>query len=116
MFWVSTSLIFLTQCVLDLVAYFTGNFEPVVVGLGYPAYFALMLIVAKVLGSFALILPKIPARLKEWAYAGFMFDFTAAFISMWVVVGLTIANVIPIVAMVILYISYSSYHKMLKEN
>ena len=38
--------------------------------LGYPAYFANLLGVAKLLGVCALLLPGL-ARVKEWAYAGF---------------------------------------------
>jgi uncharacterized membrane protein YphA (DoxX/SURF4 family) len=45
--------------------------------LGYPAYFALILGVWKVLGAIAIVVPRFP-RLKEWAYAGFVFDLAAA--------------------------------------
>jgi uncharacterized membrane protein YphA (DoxX/SURF4 family) len=38
--------------------------------LGYPAYFANLLGVAKLLGVCALLAPR-SARIKEWAYAGF---------------------------------------------
>ena len=45
--------------------------------LGYPAYFATILGVWKVLGAVAVVIPRFP-RLKEWAYAGFFFDLTSA--------------------------------------
>ncbi|MGK4006306.1 DoxX family protein [Sorangium sp. So ce1036] len=45
--------------------------------LGYPAYFATILGVWKVLGAIALFAPRFP-RLKEWAYAGIFFDLTGA--------------------------------------
>jgi uncharacterized membrane protein YphA (DoxX/SURF4 family) len=45
--------------------------------LGYPAYFATILGVWKVLGAVAVIAPRFP-RLKEWAYAGIVFDLTGA--------------------------------------
>src|SRR5262245_31516427 len=38
--------------------------------LGYPAYFRVELALAKLLGVVLLLAP-VPARLKEWAYAGF---------------------------------------------
>ena len=44
--------------------------------LGYPDYFATILGVWKVLGGIAVLLPRTP-RLKEWAYAGMVFDLTA---------------------------------------
>jgi len=50
--------------------------------LGYPAYFMSLLGVWKVLGALVLLLPGLP-RLKEWAYAGIIFDVTAAVVSVW---------------------------------
>lgn len=48
--------------------------------LGYPLYFASILGVWKLLGAIAITAPGFP-RLKEWAYAGFVFDLTAAAVS-----------------------------------
>jgi hypothetical protein len=48
--------------------------------LGYPSYFTRMLGVAKLLGAVALVLPKRPS-LREWAYAGFVFEFMAAIVA-----------------------------------
>jgi hypothetical protein len=45
--------------------------------LGYPVYFASILGTWKLLGAAAIVAPGLP-RLKEWAYAGFFFDLTAA--------------------------------------
>lgn len=45
--------------------------------LGYPAYFPLMLGIAKVLGVIALLQTR-SAALREWAYAGFTFNLIAA--------------------------------------
>jgi hypothetical protein len=45
--------------------------------LGYPAYFAKILGVWKLLAAPALLAPGFP-RLKEWAYAGIAFDLTGA--------------------------------------
>jgi hypothetical protein len=45
--------------------------------LGFPAYFATVLGIWKVLGAIALLAPGYPL-LKEWAYAGMFFDFSAA--------------------------------------
>ncbi len=43
--------------------------------LGYPAYFCVILGVWKVLGASAVLARRFP-RLKEWAYAGTVFDLT----------------------------------------
>ncbi|MGZ3419644.1 MAG: DoxX family protein [Polyangiales bacterium] len=48
--------------------------------LGYPAYFATILGTWKLLGAVAIVAPRYP-RLKEWAYAGIMFDLTGASLS-----------------------------------
>jgi uncharacterized membrane protein YphA (DoxX/SURF4 family) len=45
--------------------------------LGYPPYFMTILGVWKILGGIAVLLPRTP-RLKEWAYAGMIFDLTGA--------------------------------------
>ena len=45
--------------------------------LGYPFYFLTILGTWKLLGVVAILVPKFPV-VKEWAYAGFFFDLTAA--------------------------------------
>ena len=50
--------------------------------LGYPSYFLVILGIWKLLGAVALVIPKFP-RLKEWAYAGVIFDLTGAVASLF---------------------------------
>jgi hypothetical protein len=45
--------------------------------LGYPPYFMTILGTWKVLGAGVVLAPRLP-RLKEWAYAGMIFDLTGA--------------------------------------
>jgi len=52
--------------------------------LGYPLYMMTILGTWKVLGSIALLAPRV-ARLKEWAYAGIFFNMTGAAVSHLVV-------------------------------
>ena len=80
-YWVSTSLIaaaFVLGGAIDTAA------QPPAVAflahLGYPAYFATLIGVWKVLGGLAVLAPRLP-RLKEWAYAGIFFDLTGAAVS-----------------------------------
>jgi hypothetical protein len=61
--------------------------------LGYPLYFLTFLGVWKVLGAVAIVVPGFP-RLKEWAYAGMIFDLSGAVVSR-AVMGDGAANVIP---------------------
>lgn len=77
-YWTTTGLVafaFLSGGLMDL----SGS-PAVVAGmqsLGYPAYVATILGAWKVLGAVALLAPRFP-RLKEWAYAGVVFDLTGA--------------------------------------
>jgi len=48
--------------------------------LGFPGYFRVELSLAKLVGM-ALLLAPVPARLKEWAYAGFAIDLGSAVIA-----------------------------------
>ena len=48
--------------------------------LGFPAYFRVELAWAKLLGVVLLLAP-VPARLKEWAYAGFAINLASVFIA-----------------------------------
>jgi hypothetical protein len=45
--------------------------------LGFPVHFIVLLGVWKVLGSIAILVPGVP-QIKEWAYAGIIFDLTGA--------------------------------------
>jgi DoxX-like protein len=54
--------------------------------LGYPAYFAVILGVWKVLGAITVLAPGLP-RLKEWAYAGMIINLSAAIASTLVIGG-----------------------------
>lgn len=48
--------------------------------LGYPVYFLSILGVWKILGVVAILVPRFPL-VKEWAYAGFFFAMSGAFVS-----------------------------------
>jgi uncharacterized membrane protein YphA (DoxX/SURF4 family) len=77
-YWVATGLtafVFITGGVFDLVQP-TSVMEGMA-HLGYPAYFAAILGVWKFLGGVAVLGPRFPL-LKEWAYAGMVFDLTGA--------------------------------------
>lgn len=61
------------------------------IALGYPLHVVTLLGIWKVLGAIALLVPKFP-RLKEWAYAGFVFDLTGAAFA-WAATGASDADV-----------------------
>ena len=111
-FWISTTLIFLFEGVLPALTSQTEMAKEGIKHLGYPAYFGTMLTVFKVLGALVLIIPQVPRRIKEWAYAGFAFDFIAAFVSIWAVDGFGFPLLFPVIALGILVVSYICYHKL----
>ena len=113
-FWVSTVFIFLFEGIMPMS---TLLFAPqyLYVGtkpLGYPDYFAVALTILKFIGALAILLPSIPARIKEWAYAGLTFNLVFAFISHAVVDGNIGFLLLPVVILVVLALSYFSKDKM----
>ena len=78
-YWVATGLL------SAMMAFSVGNYifnheaiRAAFTGFGYPTYIIYPLAGAKILGIIA-ILTKKSALLKEWAYAGFFFNFVLAF-------------------------------------
>jgi O-antigen/teichoic acid export membrane protein len=49
--------------------------------MGFPSYFRIELCWAKLAGVLVLLLPMAPARMKEWAYAGFAITLVSAVIA-----------------------------------
>jgi hypothetical protein len=79
-FWIATAL-FCFQ--IGFTAYAQLRMPEVAAAfahLGFPAYFGVELACAKFLGI-ALLLAPVPARLKEWAYAGFAITLGSAIIA-----------------------------------
>src|SRR5699024_7319631 len=113
-FWIATSIIFLMEGLMPLGTlifapeYFNAGTKPV----GYPDYFAYALIIFKVFGATAIMLPSLPHQLKEWAYAGLTFTLIFALVS-HIVVDKNISYILmPVAVGAILALSYISYHKI----
>ena len=115
-YWATTTLIFLFEGVLPALTSQTEMAKEGIAHLGYPAYFGVMLTVFKVLGALALILPQVPTRFKEWAYACFTFDFIAASVSHWAIDGFGGEAIFPLVVLAILMVSYTYYYKKMEGN
>ena len=111
-YWSTTGLIALFEGVMPALTSQTKLAKEGIKHLGYPEYFGDALVIFKVLGVLALIIPKIPARIKEWAYAGFAFDFIFAAISHGAVDGINFQTFFPFIVLAILMLSYVSYHKL----
>jgi|SRR5690606_32962871 len=70
-----------------------GGYNEIVTKLGYPLYLLTILGVWKILGVIAILIPKFQL-LKEWAYAGFFFAMSGAFIS-HLAVGQPFSEAVP---------------------
>jgi len=77
-YWIFTGL--LSAMMLMSASMYIFNYEMVsttFIKLGYPIYIIYPLAIAKILGVIAIVSNK-SRVLKEWAYAGFFFDFILA--------------------------------------
>lgn len=111
-FWVATTIIALFEGVMPALTSQTELAKEGIRHLGYPEYFGNALVVFKVLGVLALVIPQVSRRVKEWAYAGFAFDFIFATISHAAVDGINFQTFFPLVIFGILAVSYFYYHKL----
>ena len=79
-YWIVTALFCLQICFTAYAQLTLPVVAEAFTHLGFPAYFRVELAVAKFLGVVLLLTP-VPARLKEWAYAGFAFTLASALIA-----------------------------------
>jgi DoxX-like family len=113
-FWIVTALF----C-LEMI--FTAYYELLVLPeaaeaftrLGFPAdHFRVALSWAKVAGVAALLVPMVPARLKEWAYAGFAFNLVSALIAHFSI-GDALLGFVPATATSVLWaLSYTLWRRL----
>ncbi len=111
LYWVTTGLL--------AVSFLYGGYSEimrddasiaVILHLGYPVYLLTLLGVAKILAVFG-ILQRFSPGLREWAYAGIIFDVVGALWSS-VAVGDSFALYAPaLVTIIITAISYITLHK-----
>lgn len=113
-FWVATAFIILWEGVMPLsTLIFTPQYINVgTAPLGYPDYFAVTLVICKVLGVIAISIPKVPDKLREWAYAGLTFNLIFAFISHACVDKRIDYMVMPLIILGILAVSYVYRNKL----
>ena len=116
LFWTATIIIALFEGVMPALTSQTELAKEGIRHLGYPEYFGNALVVFKILGVLALVIPQIPKRIKEWAYAGFAFDFIFASISHTAVDGISGEAFFPMIILGILTVSYVYYHKLNPSN
>ena len=115
-YWIFTSILALLMLFSGLSNIFVAP-EAIALfnHLGYPIYLIPFLGVAKTLGAIAILVPGFP-RLKEWAYAGFVFDLAGAMYS-----GISVGD--PASAWGMIFIgfaliatSYFLHHKLQRQR
>jgi len=111
-YYIATGL--LTLLLLFSAGMYFFNHEAVkemFVNFGYPTYIIYPLAVAKLAGLFAIWNPTFKV-IKEWAYAGFFFDFVLAFFAHYMIGDGEQTG--AIIAMVLLIVSYVYGKKITK--
>lgn len=83
-----------------------GGYNEIVTGLGYPLYLLSIIGIWKILGVVAILIPKFPL-VKEWAYAGFFFAMSGAFIS-HLAVGQAFTEAVP--SLILLVVTVLSWY------
>ena len=84
-------------------------------GLGYPVYFIPFIGTAKALGVIAILIPGFP-RIKEWAYAGLMFDLIGATYSIAMSPKADSPWYVMLVPIAVGTLAYIFYQKKLKAS
>lgn len=79
-YWIVTSLLCLQMGFTAYAQLTLPQVAEAFTHLGFPAYFRIELATAKLLAIVVLLTP-VPARLKEWAYAGFAITLVSALIA-----------------------------------
>lgn len=117
-FWAATAILVLWEGAMPLGTllfapqYVTAGTKP----LGYPDYFAFALVGCKILGVAAISLSKIPNRLREWAYAGLVYNLIFAFISHACVDRNIGFMLMPVAVLGILAVSYTYGNRIRKQQ
>ena len=110
-YWITTSLISAMMLMSGIMYFVSPEAKSGFQHLGFPDYFRIELGLAKIIGVLVLILP-IGKRIKEWSYAGFTITFISAFAAHLSSGDPFSKAVGPLIALVILFVSYFMFHKM----
>ena len=111
-YWTITLLMFVPAIIGAFGEAFTSgpaSIVKIMIALGFPLYLMKILGVAKIFGGIAILTGKLP-RMKEWAYAGFTFDFLGA-TAAHVIKGDRMFALFPFSFFAVLVIGYLLWHR-----
>ena len=112
-YWLPTTVVALVFAITGI-----GNLLPFehiatdMKALGYPPFFMLILGTWKIAGAIVLLIPR-NFRLKEWAYAGILFDLTGAALSRIAVGSPALEIIIPLMIATATLVSYFNKNSVL---
>jgi hypothetical protein len=89
-----------------------GPMKGAFVHLGFPDYFRIELTVAKALGVFALLMPRIPSKAREFAYAGFAITLISASVAHFSIGDPLLFVIDPLLFLGALVVSYVYFRKI----
>ncbi len=89
-----------------------GPMKGAFVHLGFPDYFRIELTVAKALGVLALLMPGIPSKAREFAYAGFAITLISASVAHFSIGDPLMFVIDPLLFLVALVVSYVYFDKI----
>src|SRR5450432_4143324 len=116
LYWIITGLFsafMLFSAVPDIIS--SSDAIKIMNHLGYPNYFIPFIGVAKLLGIIAILIPGFP-RIKEWAYAGLVFDLIGATYSAIATEGFQPPVLFMVLPITFLFLSYYLWHKRRKQH
>lgn len=109
-FWITTGLLSLLMVMsAGMYVVTSDEAQQTFMALGFPGYLVYPLAIAKLLGVLAIWFSK-SKNLKEWAYAGFFFNFSIAFLA-HIMVGDGQFGV-AVIALILLFTSYLTQKKL----
>lgn len=112
-YWVTTAIVGIMMAFSAYMYLTNPDMKQGFKHLGFPDYFRIELAIAKIIGAVLLLAP-VPARFKEWTYAGFIIVFISAFVAHQASGDSFSNSMAPLIFLMLLLISYFTYQKWQK--
>lgn len=110
-YWTSTILVSLFLLWSSYSYLFSKNTIEGIRELGFPDFFRVQLAILKIIAVAILLTPMISIQIKEWAYAGIFLFFITAIIAHFAHKDPLFINLINLVLITVLIVSYYYFHK-----
>lgn len=105
-YWASTTLVFIAFMGSGFANLLHADHVMVdMARLGYPPYFSSILGTWKLAGALSVVAPRLP-RIKEWAYAGMVFDLSGAALSRAAIQDEALTILAPLVVLLVVLTSW----------